>query len=210
MRKFTLRLIVAILTFLLGVTAVTVWFINRQSSKQNVRLVVPDAPWEKHFFTWLDEHAKGANLSNLRGVTFPEGDLEVRLWYDARPSSIDGVILRRSGNHWSATYLHGTYEHQPFRMEEKTLAAPKSGWEAAWGRLERAGILKLPDASEVQCYSVALDGIGYVVEARTNNIYRTYRYSNPQLMKCSEARQVLEIGEIMEEEFDMWNPKHRE
>jgi hypothetical protein len=126
---------------------------------------------------------------------------------------IYGVILRRASDRWTATFLYGTSERkfgQPFQMKEKVLDVPKSGWEAAWGRLTRAGILTLSDASAVQCHAVALDGMGYVVETSVNGTYRTYRYGNPQLMKCGEAVRMIKIAEIMEEEFDMWNPKFRE
>ncbi len=78
------------------------------------------------------------------------------------------------------------------------------------GRFMKAGILTLPDASEAGCHSDALDGIGYVIETNTNLTYRTCSYGNPQLMECSEARQVLKVVEILEEEFDVRRPKNWE
>jgi len=153
MRKFTIRLFIALSTFILGIAATTVWVIHRQSSIQKVRIVIPNERLEKSFFHSLDEHTKGANLSNLRAIVLPEGDLEVRLWYDALPYQIGGFILRRSGHQWSADHLKGTREQSVFQMHREALAAPKTGWESMWGKLVRAGILVLPDASEVQCHS---------------------------------------------------------
>lgn len=204
MRKLTIRLFIALSTFILGIAATTVWFIHRQSSHQEVRLVIPNAGWETSFFQSLDEHAKGVNLSNLRTVVLPEGDLEVRLWYDALPYRIDGVILRRSGHQWSAAHLQGTPEQSGFQMRREALAAPKTGWESVWGKLVSAGILTLPDASEAQCHSGALDGVSYVVETNVNKTYRTYRYGNPQLMRCEEGRRIVEVGGIIEDEFGLW------
>jgi hypothetical protein len=202
MHKLTIRLIVALLTFILGIVATTVWFINRRSSHQEVRQIIPKTHWEPDFFRSLDEYTKRVNLPRLRTVVLPQDDLEVRLWFDALPERIDGVILRRTANQWAAIYLLGK---QPgFQIKQQVLAAPKSGWEATWNRLVNAGILTLPDASEVQCKSEALDGIGYVVETNVNKTYRTYRYGNPQLAKCNEARQMVEIANIMEEEFSLW------
>jgi hypothetical protein len=91
------------------------------------------------------------------------------------------------------------------QLQQKALAAPKSGWEAAWERLARAGILTLQDASEVQCQSGALDGVSYVVEINVNKTYRTYRYGNPQFMKCNEAKRMVAMIEIIADEFSLHN-----
>jgi hypothetical protein len=208
--KLILALTIALFTFLVGFTATRGWDFHRKRVDQEKRLVVPVAIWESSFFRSLDEHGKGVNLSKLRASALSRNDLEVRLWYDAFPDEIYGVILRRASEKWAATFLYGTSERtfgQPFQMKETVLNVPKSGWEAAWRRLSDSGILALPSASTVGCHSMALDGVGYVVESSMNGRYRTYRYGNPQLMKCNEAQKVLNISKIMDEEFDMWKPK---
>jgi hypothetical protein len=43
--------------------------------------------------------------------------------------------------------------------------------------------------------------MGYVVETNINGKYRTYRYSNPQVVNCDEAKQILLIEAILSEEF---------
>lgn len=219
MFKAKSRIIIALVTFLLGVAATTLFLLGDKGilrqpetaaafqDKQRLRLVLPDARWESFFFESLDEHTKKINLPRLRMVVLPKDDFEVRFWRDALPHIIDGVILRRSGNQWSALHLHGTYERQPFFIEQELLAAPKSGWEAAWERLVSAGILTLPDASEVQCNPGVLDGVSYVVEVNVNKIYRTYRYGNPQFAECNEARRMVLIDEIIADEFGLENPQ---
>jgi hypothetical protein len=41
------------------------------------------------------------------------------------------------------------------------------------------------------------------VEINTAQKYRTYLYDNPSHSKCSEAKQMLEIGGTIAEEFDL-------
>jgi hypothetical protein len=215
MLKIRTRFVVALITFLLGVAITTVFLFKvGDTSQQNdappmileaqrPHIIVPDAVWEPLFFEFLDEHTKSVKLQSLRTVVLPEGDFEVRLWYNALPYFIDGVVLRRSSNQWSAVHLYGTYEQPNFQVGQKVLTAPKSGWESTWKELVGAGILSLPDASEVQCRSDALDGLSYVVEINVNKTYRTYSYSNPQLARCSEAKRMIEISEIIVSEFGL-------
>ncbi len=215
MPKIRSRLAVALVTFLLGITVTTVFLFKSKDTRrqhdanatvqgaQGLHLIIPNAKWEPLFFSSFDEYTKEINLPSLRTVVLPSDDLEVRFWYDGRPYVIDAIIIRRSGRQWTATHLHGTFEDQPFRLKQQTLPAPKSGWKEAWGKLMDAGILTLPDESEVQCYSGALDGVGYVVEVNMNNTYKIYRYDNPQLAECKEAKQMVSIEEIMSDEFGL-------
>lgn len=71
---------------------------------QGLTLEIPDARWEPFFFKALEERTKKIGLSSLRSMVLPDNDLEVRFWYD-HFEVISGVIIRRSGEEWSATYL---------------------------------------------------------------------------------------------------------
>lgn len=115
----------------------------------------------------------------------------------------DGIILRHSSNQWSGLHLHGIYEGPRLVSTVSNLAAPRSGWEAAWQRLTKAGLLTLPDAPAVGCSPQIFDGVSYVVEINKDQKYRTYLYDNPSHSKCSEAKQMLEIGGIIAEAFDL-------
>ena len=143
-----------------------------EQTAQGVTLEIPDAPWEPFFFEALQERTNKIGVLSLRKTVLPDNDLEVRFWYD-HFDMISGVIIRRSAGEWSATYLGQRSPKEPLSMQQESLGAPKSGWEAAWKRLTDAGILTLPDGS-VNCKTEALDGIGYVVETNVNRRYRTY------------------------------------
>jgi hypothetical protein len=201
MRKFTARLIVASLTFLLGIAA-TVWYVNRPRRPQ----IMPVGRWEPVFFNFINERTGAANLPALRTVALRDGDLEVRIWVGFGISGGDGFILRRSADEWSAIHLRGTFDrHPPPKCQEQmNLAAPKSGWNRMWQRLVDAEILTLPDALSIDCRGGALDGVSYVVEINADRIYRAYLYDNPQLAKCGEAKKVVAIGDILFEEFGLY------
>lgn len=59
------------------------------------------------------------------------------------------------------------------------------------------------DVSKTQCKADVLDGIGYVVETNINREYRTYRYGNPRLAECDQAKRVVLIEEIIADEFGL-------
>jgi hypothetical protein len=45
--------------------------------------------------------------------------------------------------------------------------------------------------------------MAFVVETNANNTYRTYKYGNPMLAQCNEAKQMMEIGGTLYEEFGL-------
>jgi hypothetical protein len=193
-------MIVASLTFLLGVAVATVWIINRS---QTPRLVVPDAAWEPFLFRSIDERTAESGLPQLRTVLLHDDNLEVRVWVGFGQNGEDGLILRRSSGQWSALHLHGMFERYPPNKYQQILDAPKSGWQVAWQRLVEAGILILPDASAIRCSTNIKDGVSYVVEINTNKTYRTYMYDNPAHAKCEEAKRIIKLGEIISQEFGL-------
>lgn len=218
MYKLTFRLVIALLTFFLGIAATMALLINRLSTgnvlqresgapivqeRQALHLMIPDTELEPLVFRAINKRTNESGVPSLRTVLLPDDDLEVRVWVGFGVYGEDALILRRSANQWSAIHLHGMSERPPFPNSQETLAAPRSGWEGAWQRLIAAGILTLPDAAAVGCNTYVNDGTSYVVEINKNRIYRTYLYDNPKYARCNEARQMIEIGEIIAEEFGL-------
>lgn len=216
MRIVVSRTRMACLIVIPVVLAATVFFAgNRNGARERLKalpenqalqLEIPDSPWEPAFFEELEERTTAVNLPDLRTVVLPEDDLEVRFWYD-RFEIINGVVIRRTGQQWSANWIYQTEDHLPSSAKLATLDPPKSGWDIFWKNLVDTGILTLPDSPRPQCPTEALDGISYIVETNVNRKYRTYMYSNPQWMKCSEAKQVLQLEKTIRDEFSLDNWK---
>lgn len=211
MRKSITHLII-LLTAILGV-AIAFFLVKeskkkaRLSKKQELRLILPsfDVLSNKDF----SERLTKVNLQSLRTVMLPDDDFEVRVWVGFGLTGEDCFILRYFSGIWSAMHLQGSAQTPPFPNSLRTLSSPKSGWNKAWQRLIDAGILTLPDSSEVNCWPGVLDGISYVVEINKKMTYRSYIYTNPWYDKpsiykrCNEAAQIILIGKIIGEEFGL-------
>ena len=203
MGKLTTRLITALLTFAVGITATAIWYLRRQPANQEVRLSIPNASWEPIFFRDINAVANLSGQADLRKTGLAGGDVEVRVWWGFGLSPLEGVTIRHIAGQWSAIHVKADNYYEPKKAERRELRPPKSGWAAVWRRLIEAGILWLPDASEVSCGEGGLDGIAFAIETNTNKTYRTYKYSNPMLAQCSEAKRVMEISDIIHEEFGL-------
>lgn len=183
--------------------------ISSFSSKKEIvqdpasREVISNNGWEVMFFSALEERTQKVGLPKLETNVVNTNDLELRYWYDAAPHTINGLVIRHSSDVWSASRIRQTRDPWPSPMRQEDLGVPKSGWNALWKQLTDAGILTLPDSDDINCTSGALDGIGIVVEVLTKQGYRTYRYDNPQLGACAEAKQLMTIQGILADEFNL-------
>lgn len=173
------------------------------SKRQELRLNIPKATWEPIFFRSIDERARQGRLETLRVRALPGDDFEVRVWHGFGLTLLEGFVLKRSGAQWSAIHLRGIPRNKRPQEFQKTLQPPKSGWDKSWQRLQDAGILSLPDAFAIDCSPMDVDGMSYVVEYNRDGIYRTYMYDNPDNAKCDEAKRMIEIGNMIAEEFNL-------
>lgn len=155
--------------------------------------------WETIFFREINERARLAKLTDLRSTLLKNNDLELRVWIGFGPVALKGFVLKRRNSIWSATYLRSINRFVARNDYQKILAAPKSGWEALWKRLENHGVLTLPGASE----SGVQDGESFVVEIKTASSYRTYMYDNPVANGSPEGRNIIEIVQTIRDEFDV-------
>lgn len=217
MNNLRQKLLIGFLIFLVFGTGAAAWFITRRPDGRKLEgdhlrksqeaeplgKVTSEARWEPIFFKMINERLAESGIAELRTVQMTGNDFEVRVWVGFGGKGEDGIILRHSSNQWSGLHLHGISEGPRLVSTVSNLAAPRSGWEAAWQKLTQAGLLTLPDAPAVGCSTQIFDGVSYVVEISKGQKYRTYLYDNPSHSKCSEAKQMLEIGGIIAEEFDL-------
>jgi hypothetical protein len=215
MSKFTIRLLIALLTFCVGVASAAGWFFlrTRQAQALASQPVVqsnntdmksqPTPRWGVIFYRYIDNHTRLVGLPPLRSSALPQGDLEVRVWYGFGLTALEGFILKRAAGQWSALYLEGDSYYEPKKVKRKEIGPPQSGWEACWERLAGAGIRTLPDSSEIDYDAGGPDGWGYLVEIREGNSYRTFHYQVPEYSRRTEARRVLEIGNTIGNEFKL-------
>jgi hypothetical protein len=169
---------------------------NSQSTNSN-------DSWKSDFFKSINERARIVNLPKLNTITLPGEDLEVRVWHGFGTTLLEGFVLRRSAGQWSAIHLDGYDERRPRSKYQISLNAPQSGWEECWKRLVDAGLLTLPDASQLGEEPIDPDVMSYVVECNVGGKYQTYHYTYPEANDRKEAKQMMKIGEIIFEEFGL-------
>ncbi len=162
---------------------------------------------------FIDPVTEKYDLPKLRDFSLYRNDLEVRVWVGMLEGR-DGFIFRRFNRQWSAIAIKQIdcnkfnywKIHRKYSVGKINLPEPTSGWQNVWQKLLEAGILDLPDYSELPEYNLDyIDGIFYFVEINKDGKYRTYAYSNPQVQMLKEAKQMMKIGEIISEEFDLHN-----
>ena len=205
-RRPRLWLAAAVVTFLIGVT-ISIALRTKSSqtpqpSHNEVRLIIPKAGWEPIFFKTINSLTGLTAQTELRKISMGEGEHEARIWWGFGLSPLEGISLRYSGGRWSAIHVKADNYYEPTKATREELKPPRSGWETTWQRLVDAGILTLVDESEVNCREPGLDGISVVVETNIDRTYKTYKYSNPMLEKCSQAKQVVKITDTISEEFE--------
>ena len=183
------------------------------------QIIIPDEKIDTVFTKYVDNPiTEKYQLAKLRETALSSNDLEIRVWASLGYHGIDGFILKRINGNWSGIAIKeldcnsiSYYKGRFYQTGKIDLAPPKSGWDNAWQKLVRAGVLDLPDYDEVSL----IDGFGYFTEINVNNTYRTYHYSNPDVYKIKETdaqkrinvQKMLEIGEIIADEFSLGNLK---
>ena len=167
-------------------------------SPKELRVAIPP-DFEKHYYLKsIDEFAAKNDLPKLRETNLPVDDIEVRVHVGFGLYGVDELVLRRTSGDWESYHYLGMLCHHENRGIAK-LGVPKSGWDAAWQSLLNAGLLSLSGIKD----SGINDGTSYIVETSLNETYSVYAFGNPDYLKNSEGDQMVEIGEVLAEEFGL-------
>jgi hypothetical protein len=147
----------------------------------------------------IQKRAEQANLPWLKSKNLRGDDLEFRVWIGFGKAPLEAFVVSRSGGQWQGRFLEriNIINKPPYRRE----LSPRSGWEQLWSELVDAGLLTLPDSSQLKSEVRAFDGTSYVVEVKQGDVYRTYAYLNPYFQKWQEAKQMLRIADLLYTRF---------
>lgn len=111
---------------------------------QGPKLVIPKATWEPIFFEVIDERAAMSKLPSLRTLLLPKGDIEVRVWNGFGLSYLEGVVLRRQNQTWSAAWLPPTPPEKKETAAPQSIALSQEKLATLWRAVQTEGILTLP------------------------------------------------------------------
>lgn len=178
---------------------------NRVSAPANTVTPTPESGIETILQDETDRVATLAGLGKLGSSGLGKDDVEVRVWFGFGLFPLEGFVMSRRAGRWSAFHLKADSHYQPKKASRNELQTPKSGWEVCWQQLVNAGVLTLPDGTD----GPDPDAQGYMVQVRNGASYRSYHYVSPEYSHLPAAKNMLEIGDIISNEFGLLRFKAR-
>lgn len=164
-------------------------------------VIADESRWQWFFFKKIDAVTRLTGESELRNAALKSGEHEARIWWGFGRQPMQGILLKHVDGHWTALHVKANLNKISANWTSEELEPPRSGWDASWEKLVAAGIANLPDASQTACGASGLPGM-VVVETHIDNTYRTYLYPNSTLRKCGDAKHLIEITQIILNEFE--------
>ncbi len=123
--------------------------------------------------------------------------IEIRI---TRWTALEGgeiFVLRKINQDWSAMLLG---DGSRFSCLYKKSVRPKSDWNTLLLSLQAEGLLEIPEGD----YTADgwTDGSGFIVEVLYEGKLKRYSFFLPQMLKTKESKQILNIGNLISQEFD--------
>lgn len=147
--------------------------------------------WPRIFFPSIQEKNRNVGIEDLQNRHVPEGSYEIRVYsgfglqFCLRGGHpLDLLVLTLSGD----TVRSAHYPRSPHGPVTKEHPDPPF-----WNALCRHGLFDLPDSSKIKDYPAVLDGVSYVVEIKSGEAYRHYKYGNPAHSDSREAKSMVRI-----------------
>ena len=165
----------------------------------NAPTPVPERTPDEFISRDIDRVAKLAGFATLKTMHQDHGDVEVRVWYGFGLFALEGFVIKRNNNQWSAYHLKADHYSLVYtkRVALLQLPSPKSGWEQCWLQLANGGVLSLPSGTEGPDPDVE----AFYVETLDSGAYRNYQYITPEYSDTPNAKLMLAIGDIIADEF---------
>jgi hypothetical protein len=161
--------------------------------------------------------ARDRDWMPLREKNIAAGSIEIRIWSlptgtsEFYPGSAV-TLIKREGVNWAGFRDDG---HRSGQVAPN----PVLGWQGLWEKVERLGVLSLPDSSMLPPGANGFLGTPefYAVEINHGGQYRAYRYTSPASQDWPAAKMLLEIVQVLQDslwpyddEVAAWNCKFLE
>lgn len=161
---------------------------------------IPKQGWEPSFFETINALTEKTGWTPLRRSDLAPDTLELRVWVGFGRVPLQGFRLCRKSGVWTGNYVRDGFAKE-WSFENRSVK-PADGWQALWQKIEKLGILTLPDSSTFPSDGrYVSDGVCYVVESSDGRSYRTYMYNNPQEHNWPEGAKMISIAEALYEEL---------
>lgn len=143
---------------------------------------------------WKNEDA---GIEDLDARDIPEGAYEIRIYSiksSTRRTDLELVVLTLSNGEIRSTHYPRSTLHSRSNRDAVTTVHPDPSF---WNALCRQGMFTLPDYTTIQDYPNVWDGVYYLVELKSGNAYRHYRYLNPSHSDSPEAKSMVRIINLL-------------
>lgn len=173
---------------------------------QDAEFIIPevvdetvDATWVDIFFESIRAKNRNVGIDDLESRVIDDGEFEVRVYagfglqgFRIGGHPLDLVVITFSPE-GVRTARYAASPDGPIVREHPD--------PAFWNALYRNGLFDLPDSNTIDGYNRGvLDGVSYVVELKSADAYRHYRYSNPaHSPNVPEAQSMLAIIDLLKE-----------
>jgi len=147
-------------------------------------------------------------IEDLQTKVFKNGDFEVRIWSSVSNGTA-AVLIKKENDSMRIYYLDDLLNTYDRIIDLIGLYSPNivlidsssTNTKRIWTELMENDILNLPDEENIIDSYMVLDGSVYIVEICNNMGYRCYHYTNPDLYEVEEAKKMMKIIEIINNEI---------
>lgn len=153
--------------------------------------------WEQLYFKEITAKINEVGVVDLKNLELVGDSKEIRVWVGFSTDPLRGLILKQQNEASSSLFAPPLYHNSSSPRPFYSLASPKSGWSQLWKKLEKLEIMTLPDLND----TADVDGGSVVIEIKTSNSYRTYRYSSVTVRNSEHHKRVLKICNTLTDEF---------
>lgn len=175
---------------------------SKDQASQQATGVPKEGHLEAYFFPEINRRLEKAIIGKLKDEKIPAGSKEIRFWGSFSADRLKGLILRSDNGKWSAIYIPQLDKASASSGAPRSLSSPKSGWDALLKRIQDLGAFDLPgEPDEVPGRLHVSDLPVTVVEIKTSDSYRAYKYVGLQYYKEPQTKKLEEIIDILSSEF---------
>jgi len=185
-------------------------------------ILIPEK-WGAWNYNFIDRYSDYAHWPPLREVGVPVGSLEIRVWISTENTFYAFRICRHQ-QQWTGYYTSLLFANamlvpdgdtwkieRDYTINPRYLLLfelkPQTSWKNLWGKVEKMGILTLPDPSTLPYKTESFYGFIYTVEINDGEQYRVYKYIDPENHDWPEAKKFNQIMNIFRQEFHQSVPR---
>lgn len=175
-------------------------------TRQDAEFIIPevvdskvDAFWVDIFFESIRAKNRNVGIEDLESRVINDGEFEIRVYsgFGLQPFKLGGHPLDLVVITFSPTGVRtARYPASPDGPMIREHPDP-----SFWNALCRNGLFDLPDSNTLDVYNRGvLDGVSYVVELKSADAYRHYKYGNPaHSADVPQAQSMLAIIDLLQE-----------